>query len=69
MPGLREIFGGGEVAHRTLFTVVDEQAKVDQLVQAVREVVGDLDEANTGILFVLPVSQVYGLNKPHAQNG
>ena len=61
IPSLSDLFKSSEERHRTLFTVVDAQAKVDAVVQATESVVGDLFQGNTGFLFVVPVSQVYGM--------
>ena len=63
MPSLSDLFKRAETRHRTLFTVVKDQAKIDALVEATQSVVGDLEQPNTGFLFVLPVSQVYGRSK------
>ena len=52
-----------ELLNRTLFTIVSDQEVVDRLVKATEKVVGKLDDENTGILAVLPVAQVYGLQK------
>jgi nitrogen regulatory protein P-II 1 len=54
MPSLRELFQSDEVRHRTLLSVVEEQAQ---------NVIGDLDGPHTGFLFVVPVLQAYGLGK------
>lgn len=62
MPSLRDLLQSQEVHHRTLLSVALEQSEVDALVAAAREVVGDLDEAHTGLLFVLPVLEVHGLS-------
>jgi nitrogen regulatory protein PII len=63
MPNLHDLLGGEEQLHRTLLSVVDSQDLVERMVAAVEEVIGDLDQPNTGFLFVVPVSQVYGLGK------
>ncbi len=63
MPSLSDLFKRAETRHRTLFTVAQDQEKIDALVEATQSVVGDLEQPNTGILFVLPVSQVYGRSK------
>lgn len=61
MPSLREIFQRQEVRHRTVFSVVDEESKVDAIVAATESVLGDLDNENNGFLFVVPVLRAYGL--------
>jgi len=69
MPSLQNILAGREVPHRTLLSVVDDQGKVDQMVNAAQEAVGGLDRPNTGFLFVVPVLQAYGLGKQPDQEG
>jgi nitrogen regulatory protein PII len=61
------IFAGLEPLRRarprnhTLFSVMDD-AKVDRVVELVREVCGGLDAPASGIVFTLPVSRVEGLS-------
>ena len=64
MPSLHDIFKTKETRHRTLFSVVDSEEQVDALLKVTQEVVGDLDCDDTGFLFVLPVSRVYGMGRP-----
>jgi len=63
MPSLSDLFKRAETRHRTLFTVIKDQEKIDAIVEATQSVMGDLEQPNTGFLFVLPVSQVYGRSK------
>ena len=63
MPSLSDLFRREGERHRTLFCIVRDQSPVDAIVQATRDVVGDLDQPDSGLLFVVPVSQVYGLSK------
>lgn len=67
MPSLDEFFEQEEKHHRTLITIVKDQDTVDRIAQATMRVVGDLNEPNTGIMAVLPVAQVYGL-QPRGKN-
>lgn len=60
MPSIRDLLQTREVHHRTLLSVVDDQETVDKMVASVQECIGDLSQADTGILFVVPVLQVYG---------
>lgn len=71
MPSLSELFRPREHRHRTIFTVVEGEEMVDRLVQISEEILGDLNEPNTGVLFVLPVSRVVGFHgaKKRAQGG
>jgi len=63
MPSLNDLFMNTETQHRTLFTVVKSQSQIEAIVKATQSVVGDLEQPDTGFLFVVPVSQVYGISK------
>lgn len=63
MPSLSDLFRRQEARHRTLFSVVKDQSQVDAIAQATQAVIGELDRGHTGLLFVVPVSQVFGLHK------
>lgn len=63
LPSLSGLFRREENLHRTLFSVLNDQDQVDAVVQATQAVIGELDCLDTGILFVVPVAQVYGLGK------
>ena len=63
MPSLSNLLRLEEDHHRTLFSIVEGKSQVEAIVQATRAVVGELDQENTGLLFVVPVSQVYGLRQ------
>ncbi len=63
MPSLREVLSRQEIHHRTLLSVVKDEATADRLVEATQRIIGDLDQPNTGFLFVVPVLRAYGLNR------
>jgi len=63
MPSLSDYFEGNEVHHRTIFSVVDDPERVDQMIEAAQKIIGNLDEEHTGFLFVLPVLRVVGMGK------
>jgi hypothetical protein len=65
IPGLDDLFSHEEISSRTLFTVVDGETLVDKLVELTQQVVGNLDQPDTGILITMPVSRVYGLKKKY----
>lgn len=61
MPSLRDLFESKEVPHRTLLSVVEDEAKVDEMIRVAEQIIGDFEEGHTGFLFVLPVTRAYGL--------
>ncbi len=63
MPSLRDLLASQELHHRTLFTVVEDEATVERVIAATKQVVGDFTRHHTGLLFVVPVSRVLGLDK------
>ena len=63
MPSLSDLLQREEDRHRTLFSIIQEQSQIEAIAQATQAVIGDLDQENTGLLFVVPISQVYGLPK------
>jgi nitrogen regulatory protein PII len=64
MPSLDDFLPKLERLSRTVFSLIDDDAVVDQVIAATQQVVGDLNEPDRGLLMVLPVAQAYGLRKP-----
>ena len=61
MPSLSRLLQNQEERHRTIFTVVEGDEMVDQVIAATEAVIGDMENPHNGVLFVLPVSRVVGL--------
>ncbi len=61
MPSIRNLMQSREEHHRTLFTLVKDEAAVDKIVAATESIIGDLSEPNRGVIFVLPVVRVVGV--------
>jgi hypothetical protein len=63
MLGFSRLLRTDQVGHNTLFAVVPNMEIVEHLVAATEEIVGDLSEPNTGVLFAVPVAAAWGLPK------
>lgn len=63
LPSLLDLVPGGEINHRTLFSVIDDDTVIQRAIAATESVVGDFSRHHTGLLFVVPVTQVLGLVK------
>lgn len=61
LPSVRTLLRGMETRSRTLFSLVADDFDVDALVEETEAVLGPLESEGNGILFVLPVSRVEGL--------
>ncbi len=63
MPSLSDLFKSAETHNRTLFSVVDELDAAHALVEAAQNTAGDMEKPNSGLIFIAPLVEVYGLNK------
>jgi len=59
--GLQALMSRARPRNYTVFSVIDDAAKVERAVALVQDVCGDLDEPATGIVFTLPLNRVVGL--------
>ncbi|GIK54949.1 MAG: hypothetical protein HND44_01085 [Chloroflexi bacterium] len=62
MPSLVDFFRRSEERHRTIFTVVDSEEMADKLLEITEQTLGNLEDADNGVLFVLPVSKARGIH-------
>lgn len=60
---LDRLFETEEVRRRTLLVAVEDDALLQQAIAEAERVVGGFDRPNSGLLLVLPVSEVRGLHK------
>jgi len=63
MPSLSDLFKSTETHNRTLFSVVDDLDAAHTLVEAAQKTVGDLEKPDSGLIFIIPLAEAYGLNK------
>jgi len=64
MLSLRDILQSKERHHRTLLSVVESEDKIETLARAAESIIGDLNQSHTGLMFVVELFKVYGLQKP-----
>lgn len=69
LPSLRSLLLNEEVKNCLLFAVVDDDAVLERAIEAAHRTVGDFTEPNTGVLFVLPVSRAWGIQKHRRSSG
>ena len=65
MPSLGDFLKSAETHNRTLFSVIGDLESAHTLVEAAKSVVGDLEKPDSGLLFIAPLVEVYGLKKEH----
>jgi hypothetical protein len=67
--GFLKMFEEVRSPQRTLFSLVDDQALLDQAISEADRVVKGFDRPQSGILFTLPIGQVLGLQKWNSVKG
>lgn len=62
IPSLSDFMRSSETHHRTIFSVVDDEAQAQHIIEATRKAFAQMDQMkldNSGVLFVLPVAEVH----------
>lgn len=59
--GIQTLISSSRPQNLTIFSVVDDQAKVDAAIAVIQDVCGSLEGAGTGIVFTIPVSRAVGI--------
>jgi nitrogen regulatory protein PII len=62
VPSLRDLLRSDEMHNRTIFTVVDDDEVLEQLLKVTQEII-DFTQPRSGLLFVVPVTTVIGLKQ------
>jgi hypothetical protein len=63
MPSLEDFYEVAQNFSRTVFTTVNDESMIEKILEATQNVVGNLQNHETGVLLVLPVVKAYGLEK------
>jgi nitrogen regulatory protein P-II 1 len=59
--GIQTLISRSRAQNYTIFSVIDEQEKVDAAFALIQDVCGSLDEPGTGIMFTIPVIRAVGV--------
>lgn len=60
---LKSMFDREHPFNKTVFTVIESDDLLEKVVTAIRNTVGDLDKPGEGLMFTVPVANVYGMRK------
>jgi len=61
--GLSRMIQSDQYVHTTLFSVIMDESIIPRVVEATETIVGDLHDPHTGVMFTLPVDNVWGIPK------
>ena len=59
--GFRSMFRGASAVNKTIMSVVDDPAKIEEAYAIIEDAVGSLREPGAGIAFTIPIENVRGL--------
>ena len=59
--GFRHLVQSNRQPNRIIFSVIKDDETLERAMQAVEQVIGDLEGSATGIMFAVPVTHVRGL--------
>ncbi len=59
--GIQTLISRSRAQNYTIFSVIDDEAKVDAAFELIQDVCGNLAEAGTGIVFTIPVGRGMGV--------
>ncbi len=58
---IRSIIDNSRPYNKTVFTVIEDEETLEKAVNAAKEVFGDVYEPGIGMMFTMPVGNVYGM--------
>jgi nitrogen regulatory protein PII len=59
--GFRSMFRGAAATNKTIMSVIEDPAKVEEAYEIIEEAVGSLSDPGAGIAFTIPIENVRGL--------
>jgi nitrogen regulatory protein P-II 1 len=59
--GIKSLAANSRAQNHTIFSVIREPEKVDQVIALLQEICGNLEDPATGIVFTIPATRVVGL--------
>lgn len=61
LAGLQDLLAGSRSQNTTIFSVIDSDEKVGAAIDMIQRVCGDIQAADKGIVFTVPVTRAEGL--------
>jgi nitrogen regulatory protein P-II 1 len=59
----KDFMKGNKPYNKTILSLIEDNALLDQLVPLIEKTIGSLEKAGTGLMFTLPVDWVHGISK------
>ena len=61
LAGLQDLLSRSRPEHKMILSVIESDATLERAIEMIRNVLGNLERAGSGILFTIPVTRALGL--------
>lgn len=58
---IRTFLDNSRPYNKTIFTVIEDEELLNEAVKSVKDILGDMNKPGVGMMFTVPVGNVYGL--------
>ncbi len=59
---LKSFLNNSRPYNKTVFAVIENKELLDEAIRATKNIIGDISQPGVGLMFSIPVGEVYGLN-------
>lgn len=60
---LRSFLDNARPYNKTIFTVIEDEELLEEAIEAVQNILGDMSKPGVGLMFTLPVRSIHGMTK------
>ena len=61
--GLKALLDNTRPYNKTVFTVIEDEETLNNAVKEVKKILGNINEPGAGLMFTLPVGEIFGMSK------
>lgn len=59
--GLKALLDNARPYNKTVFTVIEDEETLNKAVKEVKRILGNINEPGVGLMFTLPVGEIFGM--------
>lgn len=59
--GLKSLLVNARPYNKTVFTVIEDKETLEKVVKEVKKILGNINEPGVGLMFTLPVGEIFGM--------
>lgn len=61
---LRTLLDNARPYNKTIFTVIEDEQVLNDAIEAVQDILGDMTKPGVGLMFTLPIGSIHGMTRP-----